>query len=58
MRLKNRKKLLLHSINQNQMTTFKSIFEQYNWDEVKNKIYQTTSKDVETSLAKAKKKYR
>ncbi|MEL1239603.1 2-iminoacetate synthase ThiH [Flavobacterium flavipallidum] len=36
------------------MKTFKSVFEQYNWDEVKNKIYQTTSIDVETSLAKAK----
>lgn len=36
------------------MKTFKSIFEQYNWDEVKNKIYRTTAKDVETSLAKVK----
>jgi len=36
------------------MKTFKSVFEQYNWDEVKTKIYQTTAKDVAISLAKAK----
>jgi len=36
------------------MKTFKSVFEQYNWEEVKNKIYQTTAKDVAISLAKAK----
>ncbi|WP_026712595.1 2-iminoacetate synthase ThiH [Flavobacterium daejeonense] len=37
------------------MTTFKSVFKQYNWNEIKSKIYQTTTKDVENSLAKSKK---
>ena len=36
------------------MNTFKSIFEQYNWDEIQSKIYKTTSKDVERTLAKTK----
>ena len=54
MRLKNRKKLLLHSINQNQMTTFKSVFEKYNWEDIQTKIYSTTVKQVEQSLAKSK----
>jgi len=37
------------------MTTFASIFEQYNWETIQNRIYQTTLLDVERSLAKAKK---
>lgn len=36
------------------MNTFKSIFEQYNWDKIQTKIYQTTSKEVEQALAKTK----
>ena len=36
------------------MKTFKSIFEQYNWDEIQSRIYKTTSKDVERTLAKTK----
>ena len=36
------------------MTTFKSTFEQYNWDSIQERIYKTTSKDVEGSLAKTK----
>ncbi|PWB24226.1 2-iminoacetate synthase ThiH [Flavobacterium sp. HTF] len=36
------------------MNTFKSIFEQYNWDEIQTKIYKITSKDVERALAKNK----
>src|SRR5690349_24676891 len=36
------------------MKTFKSIFEQYNWDEIQSRIYQTTSKDVAYSLSKTK----
>lgn len=36
------------------MKTFKSIFEQYDWETIKSKIYQTTSREVEQSLAKTK----
>jgi len=36
------------------MTTFKSTFEQYNWDEIQSKIYASTSKQVEQVLAKSK----
>ena len=36
------------------MSTFKSIFGQYNWDEIQSRIYKTTSKDVERTLAKTK----
>ena len=36
------------------MNTFKSIFEQYSWDKIQTKIYQTTSKEVEQALAKTK----
>ena len=36
------------------MNTFKSTFEQYNWDSIQERIYKTTSKDVEGSLAKPK----
>lgn len=36
------------------MTTFKSVFEQYNWNEIQSKIYSTTVKQVEQSLAKSK----
>ncbi|MEM0574901.1 2-iminoacetate synthase ThiH [Flavobacterium polysaccharolyticum] len=36
------------------MNTFKSIFEQYSWDKIQAKIYQTTSKEVEQALAKTK----
>ena len=38
----------------NTMTTFKSTFEKYNWDEIQSKIYASTSKQVEQALAKAK----
>lgn len=37
------------------MTTFKSVFEQYNWNEIQSKIHTTTTKQVEQSLAKSKK---
>ena len=37
------------------MSTFKAIFEQYNWEEIKIKIYQSTAIDVERALAKSKK---
>jgi 2-iminoacetate synthase len=37
------------------MSSFIDIFSQYTWDEVKQKIYQTTTQDVERSLAKTKK---
>jgi hypothetical protein len=30
----------------NTMTTFKSTFEKYNWDEIQSKIYASTSKQV------------
>ena len=36
------------------MTTFKSTFEKYNWDEIQSKIYASTSKQVEQALAKSK----
>lgn len=36
------------------MKTFKSIFEQYDWENIKSKIYQITSTEVEQSLAKTK----
>ena len=36
------------------MKTFKTIFEQYNWDDIQARIYQTTSKDVEQTLTKTK----
>jgi 2-iminoacetate synthase len=36
------------------MKTFKSIFEGFDWDSIQTKIYQTTPKQVEQSLAKSK----
>ena len=36
------------------MTTFKSVFETYNWDSVQAKIYQTSVKEVEIALSKNK----
>lgn len=36
------------------MTNFKSVFEQYDWDTIQTKIYQTTTKEVEQALAKTK----
>lgn len=36
------------------MKTFKSVFEQYNWETIQSKIYQTTSKEVEQALSKTK----
>lgn len=36
------------------MKTFKSIFEQYDWETIKSKIFKTTSREVEQSLAKTK----
>jgi 2-iminoacetate synthase len=36
------------------MNTFKSVFEQYDWDTIQSKIYQTTSQEVEQALAKSK----
>jgi 2-iminoacetate synthase len=36
------------------MKTFKSVFDNYDWDTIKTKIYQTTAKDVERVLAKNK----
>ncbi len=34
------------------MTTFKSVFEQYDWESIQSKIYQTSAKEVELALAK------
>jgi len=36
------------------MNTFASVFEKYSWDEVQALIYNTTSKEVESALAKNK----
>ncbi|MEW5674775.1 2-iminoacetate synthase ThiH [Flavobacterium enshiense] len=36
------------------MTNFKSVFEQYSWEGIQNKIYQTTIKEVEHALARTK----
>ena len=36
------------------MKTFKSVFDNYNWDSIQSKIYHTTSQDVERALAKTK----
>ncbi|MBG6060337.1 2-iminoacetate synthase [Flavobacterium sp. CG_9.1] len=36
------------------MNTFKTVFENYDWDAIKTKIYQTTAQDVEQALAKKK----
>ena len=36
------------------MKTFKSVFENYDWETIQSKIYQTTSKDVAYTLAKTK----
>ena len=37
------------------MSTFKSVFENYDWNTIQNKIYQTTEKEVKNTLAKTKK---
>ena len=36
------------------MNTFKSVFEQYDWDNIQSKIYQTSAREVEQALAKTK----
>jgi 2-iminoacetate synthase len=36
------------------MTNFKHTFDQYNWNSIQEKIYKTTSKEVEVSLAKSR----
>lgn len=36
------------------MKTFKSVFDNYNWDTIKTKIYSTTALEVEYALAKNK----
>jgi len=36
------------------MKTFKSVFEQYDWETIQSKIYKTTSKEVHQALAKTK----
>lgn len=36
------------------MNTFTSVFEQYAWADIQKRIYATTSKEVETALAKTK----
>jgi len=36
------------------MKTFKSVLEQYDWDTIQSKIYQTTTKEVEQALVKNK----
>ena len=36
------------------MKTFKSVFEQYDWETIQSKIYKTTSKEVQQALAKTK----
>lgn len=37
------------------MTTFKSVFDNYDWDTIQNKIYQTTEAEVKNTLVKPKK---
>lgn len=37
------------------MSTFKSVFESYDWNTIQSKIYQTTEKEVKNTLAKTKK---
>ena len=37
------------------MKTFKAVFEQYNWNDIQTKIYQSSAIDVEKALAKPKK---
>ncbi|KVV14545.1 2-iminoacetate synthase ThiH [Flavobacterium sp. TAB 87] len=36
------------------MNNFKSVFSQYNWNDIQNKIYQTSASEVEHALAKTK----
>ena len=36
------------------MSTFKSVFENYNWNDIQTKIYQSTTITVETALNKSK----
>lgn len=36
------------------MKTFKSVFENYDWDSIQTRIYQTTARQVENALAKNK----
>ncbi len=36
------------------MNTFETVFEQYSWDNIKTKIYQTSAKEVENALTKTK----
>ena len=36
------------------MNTFKSIFEQYDWETIQTKIYQTNATEVQQSLAKTR----
>jgi 2-iminoacetate synthase len=36
------------------MKTFKSVFEQYDWNTIQSKIYQTSTQEVEQALAKNK----
>lgn len=36
------------------MKTYQAIFESYNWDDIKESIYQKTSQDVERALASSK----
>ena len=36
------------------MSTFKSVFENYDWDTIQKRIYQTTTAEVECALAKSK----
>lgn len=36
------------------MNTFKAVFDNYDWDTIKTKIYQTTAPEVERALAKSK----
>lgn len=44
----------LRTLRLKTMDTFKSIFENYNWDTIQNKIYQTTETEVRNTLAKTK----
>ena len=36
------------------MNTFKTVFEQYDWNNIQSKIYATSSQQVEQALAKSK----
>lgn len=45
----------LRALRLETMNTFKSVFENYDWDTIQHKIYQTTETEVRNTLTKSKK---